>query len=168
MVANIRRVHGKVAARRRAQEERNQAVALERVARVAGETVRAAAESAAHAKDEFLAELAHELRNPLNAIGWVRIARQAIHDKDKVAEGLAVIERNSVWLSRLVSDRLDVARIVTGKLELEVRPVLLAPLVKEAVDLRRRGEGNALSRSEGSPRLQPRTVCRRERPSSSC
>ena len=81
---------------------------------------RAASETANRAKDEFLATLSHELRTPLNAIvGWVGILRRGNHGDD-VAHGLDVIERSSKAQVQLIEDVLDVSRIVSGKMRLEI------------------------------------------------
>ncbi|KQP40035.1 hypothetical protein ASF44_09745 [Pseudorhodoferax sp. Leaf274] len=79
-------------------------------------------------KDEFLATLSHELRTPLSAIlGWVHILRRRYPDAaGDLAKGIAVIERNARAQSQLVGDLLDMSRIVSGKLQLELQP--LAPL----------------------------------------
>jgi PAS domain S-box-containing protein len=74
-------------------------------------------------KDEFLAVLSHELRTPLNAvIGWSDLLRLGTDD-EKVLQGLEIIERNGKALNQLVGDLLDVSRIITGKLVLDMRPI---------------------------------------------
>jgi PAS domain S-box-containing protein len=87
------------------------------------------------AKEDFLATLSHELRTPLNAmLGWTRLLRMGKLDKAGVARALETIERNAHLQEQLISDILDVSRIVTGKLRLELRPTDLAPLVDATMD----------------------------------
>ena len=78
-------------------------------------------DAANRAKDEFLATLSHELRTPLNAIlGWVRLLRSGTLDAAGASRGPEVIERNTRLLAQLIEDLLDVSRIITGKLRLDV------------------------------------------------
>ena len=85
-------------------------------------------------KDEFLAVLSHELRTPLNAIvGYARLLRGGILSGDKAARGLETLERNATWLTQIVEDVLDVSRIVSGKIRLDVQPVELPLIVDNAV-----------------------------------
>jgi signal transduction histidine kinase len=93
------------------------------------------AEDANRIKDEFLATLSHELRTPLNAIlGWTHLLRSGQLDEDDAERGLETIERNARAQAQLIEDILDVSRIITGKLRLEVQPVDLASVIEEAVD----------------------------------
>jgi PAS domain S-box-containing protein len=92
------------------------------------------AQAANRMKDEFLAVLSHELRTPLNAIvGYSRLLRGGILPPDKAARGLETLERNATWLTQIVEDVLDVSRIVSGKIRLDVQPVELAMIVDNAV-----------------------------------
>ena len=102
----------------------------EQAARLEAEA-RADRELAANrAKDEFLAVLSHELRTPLNSmLGWVRLLRSGSLDAGRTAHALDVIERNVGQQSRLISDLLDVSRIVIGRLELNRQIVDLPALV---------------------------------------
>jgi signal transduction histidine kinase/CheY-like chemotaxis protein len=94
------------------------------------------AERVSRAKDEFLATMSHELRTPLNAmLGWSRILRSGHCDETKMAHGLAVIERNALTQARLVSDLLDVSRIISGKLRLTIQKVELSAVVQAATDV---------------------------------
>ena len=87
-------------------------------------------------KDEFLATLSHELRTPLNAVlGWTRVLRAAHVEPATQARALESIERNARAQARLIEDLLEVSRIVTGKLRLQVRPVDLAAIVDAAVEV---------------------------------
>ncbi len=86
-------------------------------------------------KDEFLATVSHELRTPLNAIlGWARMLRMNYLDEAHFAKALETIERNARSQAMLVEDLLDVSRIITGKLRLDVRPVEIAPIVEAAIE----------------------------------
>jgi PAS domain S-box-containing protein len=92
------------------------------------------AQTANRLKDEFLAVLSHELRTPLNAIvGYSRLLRGGILSPDKSARGLETLERNALWLTQIVEDVLDVSRIVSGKIRLDVQPVELQLIVDNAV-----------------------------------
>jgi signal transduction histidine kinase/ActR/RegA family two-component response regulator len=94
----------------------------------------AEAREANRLKDEFLAVLSHELRTPLNAIlGYARLMRGNILPEDQVARGLETVERNARWLTQIVDDVLDVSRIVSGRIRLDVQSVELAGVVDNAV-----------------------------------
>jgi signal transduction histidine kinase/ActR/RegA family two-component response regulator len=104
------------------------------------------AELASRAKDEFLAILSHELRTPLTAMfGWIRLLRGGQLPPDRQEHALAVVERNTHLQAQLIDDLLDVSRIVSGKLELDRRPVDLAGVVEESVEaVRREAEAKPL------------------------
>ncbi|MDF2692256.1 MAG: rpfC [Labilithrix sp.] len=92
-------------------------------------------ETANRMKDEFLATVSHELRTPLNAIlGWVRMLRTDSVRPEKKAHALETIERNASVQSQLIEDLLDVSRIITGKLRLDVKTVNIASVVENAVE----------------------------------
>jgi signal transduction histidine kinase len=94
----------------------------------------AAAAEASRLKDEFLATLSHELRTPLNAIfGWVQILQTGVISPERLRHAIDVIGRNTNLQARLIEDILDVSRIISGKLEIENTPVLLAPLIDTVV-----------------------------------
>jgi signal transduction histidine kinase/ActR/RegA family two-component response regulator len=96
---------------------------------------RAAAEAADRAKDQFLAVLSHELRTPLNAVyGWARMLRTGQLRGAEQARALEVIERNANAQVQLVDDLLDVSRVITGKMRLDVRAVDLPAVVATALD----------------------------------
>jgi signal transduction histidine kinase/CheY-like chemotaxis protein len=85
-------------------------------------------------KDEFLSTLSHELRTPLNAIlGWTQLLRAGPLDEE-VGHAMEVIERNARAQAKLVEDLLDVSRVTTGKLRVNLRPLNLAGVVGAAVD----------------------------------
>src|SRR5204863_5934646 len=108
--------------------------AYERVVRDLADS-RRKLDEANRAKDEFLATLSHELRTPLNAIlGRARLLRSGTLDADGARRGPDVIERNTRVLAQLSEDLLDVSRIITGKLRLEVRPADLRSVVTAAIE----------------------------------
>jgi PAS domain S-box-containing protein len=93
------------------------------------------AERASQIKDEFLATLSHELRSPLNAIlGWVRLLERHPSDPAMLREGIDVISRNAKAQADLIADLLDMNRIISGKMRLEVTDVNLLEVVNEALD----------------------------------
>ncbi|HEY6458749.1 MAG TPA: ATP-binding protein, partial [Polyangiaceae bacterium] len=96
--------------------------------------MRRAADLANRVKDEFLATVSHELRTPLNAIlGWTRILRT----RDPSAEtdrALSIIERNARQQGRLIDDVLDLSRLVSGAMRMEMQPTALLPLVASVVE----------------------------------
>ncbi|MGH7177873.1 MAG: ATP-binding response regulator [Tepidisphaeraceae bacterium] len=103
---------------------------------LAGERgARADAESASRTKDEFLATLSHELRTPLNAIlGWSQLLLRSPHPStDDLAQGLATIERNARAQTQIIESLLDMSRIVSGRIELDVKQVELCGLVEAAM-----------------------------------
>ena len=119
-----------------AQADRDRARAIDN-ARLyeAAQKARSEAETANRLKDEFLATVSHELRTPLNAIlGWTRLLRTGRLDDAKKEQAAEIVERNAVAQQQIVEDILDVSRIITGKLRLEVAPVELGPIVEAAVD----------------------------------
>ena len=119
---------GQFIGRKRAEEGRERLLERESIAREE-------AELANRAKDDFLATLSHELRTPLNAIaGWTRILLDGAVDEDKSRHGLKVIERNVHLQAQIVSDILDVSRIVTGGLVLDIKLVDLPMMLSSAVE----------------------------------
>lgn len=86
-------------------------------------------------KDEFLATVSHELRTPLNAmLGWATMLRSRQLDDVTMNRALETIERNARAQNQLINDLLDVSRIITGKLRLDVRPVVLVSVIEAAID----------------------------------
>jgi PAS domain S-box-containing protein len=112
----------------REAELRNQIEALD--------DARRKAEAALRAKDEFLATLSHELRTPLNAVlGWTRILRSQGLGYHDAPRALQIIERNTNAQVRLIDDLLDMSRILSGKLRLDIRPVDISTVVAASVDV---------------------------------
>ncbi len=117
-----------VTEQRRIVEERDELLASERAAR-------ADAEHAGRLKDEFLATLSHELRTPLNAIlGWTHILRRHNRHDAELTEGLSVVERNARMQAQLIEDLLDMSRIISGKLRLDVQEVDLVEVTNAAIE----------------------------------
>jgi PAS domain S-box-containing protein len=119
-----------------AEVARRAAVALDnaRLYEVA-QRERTRAEEANRAKDLFLSTLSHELRTPLTSIlGWTRMLRTQHLSDDKREKGLETIDRNARAQVAIIEDILDLSRIVTGKLRLELRPIELSPVVEAALD----------------------------------
>ncbi|MBD1919470.1 MULTISPECIES: PAS domain S-box protein [Cyanophyceae] len=86
-------------------------------------------------KDEFLATVSHELRTPLNAmLGWATMLREKQLDDATQQRAIETIERNARAQNQLINDLLDVSRIITGKLRLDVRPVALVSVLEAAID----------------------------------
>jgi PAS domain S-box-containing protein len=93
------------------------------------------AQNANRTKDEFLATVSHELRTPLNAmLGWAHLLRTSEMSEEKQDNALETIERNARAQSQLIEDLLDVSRIISGNLRLEVRSLDLATLIEAAID----------------------------------
>jgi PAS domain S-box-containing protein len=97
--------------------------------------LRQEAEDANRLKDEFLATLSHELRTPLNTVvGYVSMLQKGMMDEPQRVRAIEIIDRNSQALLRLVSEMLDMSRVITGQIRLEVRQCDLSALVEEAVE----------------------------------
>lgn len=128
MFENIGRQIGQVIKRQLADEERAELLESERSAR-------ADAEKANRLKDEFLATVSHEIRTPLNAvIGWSRMLRTGKLDDRSASHALEVVERNARAQKQIIEDILDVSRVITGKLQLNLGPVDLVSVVDAALD----------------------------------
>jgi signal transduction histidine kinase len=99
---------------------------------------RSAAENANRMKDEFLAKLSHELRNPLHAVmGWLQIMQQRPDDAGLRQRALETIERNAGSLQRMIEDLLDLSRAASGKLEIRRAPTAIGPIVASVVETMR-------------------------------
>ncbi len=93
------------------------------------------AEESSQLKEEFLATISHELRTPLNAIlGWALMLRAGQVEAESVSRALDIIERNARAQAQLIDDLLDVSRIVTGKLRMEVRPSNPNQIIEGAIE----------------------------------
>ncbi len=103
---------------------------------VRAERARAEAEAANRMKDEFLATLSHELRTPLTSLlGWSSVLREAKRDEKVLNQGLEAIDRNARVQAQLIDDLLDVSRIVSGKLNLDVRPLEISSVTRAAINV---------------------------------
>ncbi|HEY8186434.1 MAG TPA: ATP-binding protein [Pyrinomonadaceae bacterium] len=99
-------------------------------------TARASAEESNRLKDEFLATVSHELRTPLTAIlGWSRMLQGTPLESDMAARAIETIRRNAKAQAQIIDDILDVSRIITGKLYLELHPIELAPVLEAAISV---------------------------------
>ncbi len=115
-------------AAQKAAQERERLLESER-------TARAAAERMSEIKDEFLATLSHELRTPLSAIvAWAHILRQGPKDHADLLKGLDTIDRNARVQTQLIEDLLDMSRITSGKMRLDVQPIQPFTFVEAAVE----------------------------------
>jgi len=114
--------------RKQAEEEREQLLLREQAARTE-------AQEANRIKDEFLSTVSHELRTPLNAmLGWVQMLRSGKLNEATFARALEIIERNARSQNQLIEDLLDISRIISGKLRLQIRPVELTSVINAAID----------------------------------
>jgi PAS domain S-box-containing protein len=117
-----------ITARKQAEKERTLLLA-------AAQSARAEADLANAVKDQFLATLSHELRTPLTSIlGWSHLLTDGKLDKQQTARAIEIIARNARAQGRLIDELLDVSRIMTGKLCLDLRAVNLASLIQAVVD----------------------------------
>jgi PAS domain S-box-containing protein len=110
------------------QAEREETLKAERAAREEAERV-------GRLKDEFLATVSHELRTPLNAIlGWATLLRRLQPVSEDHARGLETIERNARVQGQIIADLLDMSRIISGKVQLDVQPLDLNEVINAALD----------------------------------
>src|SRR5262249_18402048 len=118
-----------IAERKRAEKEREDLLVKEKAARED-------AESANRLKDEFLATISHELRTPLTAIlGWARMLTEGALQEPQMRHAFGVIQRSAESQAQLVDDILDTAHIITGRFNLEVRPIEVGRILQVAVDV---------------------------------
>jgi PAS domain S-box-containing protein len=110
------------------QAEREETLRAERAAREEAERV-------GRLKDEFLATVSHELRTPLNAIlGWSTLMRRLKPDSDEHARGIETIERNARVQAQIIADLLDMSRIISGKVQLDVQAIDMVEVINAAID----------------------------------
>jgi PAS domain S-box-containing protein len=120
-----------ISARKRVDEQRERLVARE-------EAARRIAEDANRLRDDFLATISHELRNPLNSIvGWAGLLRCGKLDEEKSARAVEAILRGAQAQDQIISDLLDVARIINGRMRLNVRPLQLVKVLESTIDTMR-------------------------------
>ena len=117
-----------ISARKRTETARERQFASEQAARLEAERV-------GRMKDEFLATLGHEIRTPLNAIlGWSQIMQSPGTSADDVRQGLEVIERNARAQAQIINDLLEMSRIISGKIRLDVKALNVADVVRASID----------------------------------
>jgi len=115
------------------QNTRIKEQAEQQIALAQEQSARRTAEAANRMKDEFLAVLSHELRTPLNAIlGWIQLLKVEQTEAD-LATGLEVIERNAKAQAKIIDDLLDVSRVISGKLQLDLHAANVSDIVDAAV-----------------------------------
>jgi signal transduction histidine kinase/DNA-binding response OmpR family regulator len=125
---SIAGVNINITARKRAEEERTSLLQT-------AQDARRELEKANRLKDEFLATLSHELRTPLNAItGWAHLLREGGLEPAAQIKAVETINSNALLQARLISDLLDVSRIVSGKMRLDLKPVNMRSVVQAALD----------------------------------
>lgn len=94
------------------------------------------AEIANRLRDEFMATVSHELRTPLNSIlGWARLMKNGTLSEEQTTKALKTIIKNSETQNRLIEDLLDVARLISGKLELDLKPLIVKDVVFDAIEM---------------------------------
>jgi PAS domain S-box-containing protein len=131
-----------ISERKKAERERGTLLESEMAARER-------AEAASRAKDEFVAMVSHELRSPLNAIlGWASMLRRGNFSAEETAHSLEVIERNARAQVRIIDDLLDLGRVITGKLKLDLRNVDPSEILESAIEsIRPAAEAKAIQLS---------------------
>jgi PAS domain S-box-containing protein len=93
------------------------------------------ADQANRRKDEFLATVSHELRTPLTSIiGWLRMMREGMLDQAAIGKALETIERNAQSQAQLIEDLLDISKIISGKMQLKIKPLDMSSVINSAVD----------------------------------
>jgi signal transduction histidine kinase/ActR/RegA family two-component response regulator len=145
VITLVSALHAALRARRRQYEVREHLLAQKRTEEERAMLL-AEAEAANRTKDEFLATMSHELRTPMTAIlGWAQLLRSHTLGEADFERALEIVERNARAQQKLIDDLLDISRIITGKLRLDVRPVDLASVVAATVDaLRPTAEAKAI------------------------
>jgi PAS domain S-box-containing protein len=120
-----------ITARKRAEDERQRLMEE-------AEAARRSAEEANRLKDDFLATVSHELRNPLNSIvGWAGLLREGKLDENKTARAVDAITRAAHAQDQIISDLLDVSRIISGRMRLDIRPLRLVEVLETAIETMR-------------------------------
>jgi PAS domain S-box-containing protein len=127
-VTGIATITRDLRAQKQAEAERRRLLEGER-------TAREQAEQANLIKDQFLATVSHELRTPLTSIlGWMQLLRAGLVRDDQIARALETVERNAKVQAQVIDDLLDVSRIISGKLALELESVDIATIIGAAVE----------------------------------
>jgi signal transduction histidine kinase len=132
LASSVHRAMRDVAARREREQSQQQIVKLHEELKKRYEE----AQQINRMKDEFLAVLSHELRTPLTAIfGWTRLLQTGKLSPEDSMRAVQVIEKNTRIQTQLVNDLLDISRIVSGRFELNPKPIELGPLVESAMQV---------------------------------
>jgi PAS domain S-box-containing protein len=127
-IIGVSKIARDITERQTALAERDRLLEAERAAR-------SEAERASRVKDDFVAMVSHELRTPLNAIlSWTQLMMRGRQDPAILERGLQVVARNTRIQAQLISDLLDISRIVAGKLQLEIQNVDVESIVRDAVE----------------------------------
>ena len=128
-VIGISTIGRDITARKLAEQERERLLAAEQAARAESERI-------GRVKDEFLATLSHELRvSPLNSIlGWTHLLSSGGMNREEISQGLEIIGRSARAQTQLIEDLLDMSRIISGKLRMDVRPVTLPAVIEAAIE----------------------------------
>jgi len=145
VITLVSALHAALRARRRQYEVREHLRAQKRTEEERA-LLLAEAEAANRTKDEFLATMSHELRTPMTAIlGWAQLLRSNTLGEADFEHALEIVERNALAQNKLIDDLLDISRIITGKLRLDVRSVDPASVVAAVVEsLRPSAEAKAI------------------------
>ncbi len=115
--------------------ERKRAEAELKALMIREQEARTSAEVANRVKDEFLALVSHELRTPLNAIvGWTLLLKSGKLDQPEIERAIQIIDRNAKAQAMIIDELLDVSRIISGKLKIEMKAVDLPNVIEAAID----------------------------------
>lgn len=130
-ISPVRNIHGVIVGASKIARDISEQKRAIQIAKTAAQE----AEKQGRMKDEFLATLSHELRTPLQAIlGWTQLLLSGQCDPAEMRQGIEVIERNANAQTRIIEDLLDMNRILSGKIRLDVQRVELLPLIEAAVE----------------------------------
>jgi signal transduction histidine kinase len=134
-VVGASKVARDITARKKAEEE-TEKLNRERLRLLDGEReARSQAERANRLKEEFLATLSHELRTPLNAIlGWANILQLGKLQGQELRDGLDIIERNARVQTQIIQDMLDMSRIISGEVHLDLQRIELPAVLNKSVE----------------------------------
>jgi len=117
-----------IRARKQLEQERLELLTLE-------QTARERAEAATIAKDEFIAQVSHEMRTPLTSIlGWTRLLRELDYDRSQTVRAVDTIDRSANVQLQLIEDLIDLSKLLKGKMHLEMRPLHIQDLIDQALE----------------------------------